>query len=137
MHLLDRATRGAALGLAGFLAVLGAPHAHAADKLTFIADWTAEAEHGCFYQAQATGLYAQKGLDVTIRPGGPQVNGPQMLAAGAVDVALISSGIQAIGFTRNAIPIVMVAAIMQKNEQILMTHTSAGYKTLADVWVIR
>lgn len=131
MRLLDGKLRNAALAVIGLAATLCAPAARAADKLKFIADWTAEAEHGCYYQAKAAGIYAKHNLDVTILPGGPQVNGPQMLVAGAVDVALISSGMQAIGFTRNHIPIVVVAAIMQKNEQILMTHKSAGYRSLA------
>ena len=133
MPRLDRLLMGAALAAAALGSLLPAPAARAADKLKFIADWTAEAEHGCYYQARTAGIYASHGLDVTILPGGPQVNGPQMLVAGAVDVALISSGMQAIGFTKNAIPITVVAAIMQKNEQILMTHKAAGYKSLAEM----
>jgi NitT/TauT family transport system substrate-binding protein len=133
MRLLERLVGNSMLAAAGLAVALCAPAVRAAEKLKFIADWTAEAEHGCYYQAKAAGIYAQKGLDVDILPGGPQVNGPQMLVAGAVDVALISSGMQAIGFTRNRIPIVIVAAIMQKNEQILMAHKSAGYKSLADM----
>lgn len=133
MRLLDGVLRRAALAVAGLAGGLCGPAAHAADKVKFIADWTAEAEHGCYYQAKAAGIYGRAGLDVDILPGGPQVNGPQMLAAGAVDVALISSGMQAITFTKNAIPIVIVATIMQKNEQILMTHAAAGYKSLADM----
>ena len=56
----------------------------AQDKLTFLTSWYAQAEHGGFYQALATGLYKKYGLDVTIRMGGPQVNGLQLLAAGQV-----------------------------------------------------
>ena len=46
-----------------------------ADKITFLTSWFAQAEHGGFYQAKATGLYEKAGLDVTIKMGGPQVNG--------------------------------------------------------------
>src|SRR5512135_766192 len=56
--------------------------AAADDKITFGTDWKAEAEHGGYYQALATGIYKKHGLDVTIRPGGPQVNHAQLLAAG-------------------------------------------------------
>lgn len=131
MRPIHRFLCAAGLAVAAVFPLLAPAPARAADKLKFIADWTAEAEHGCWYAAQADGLYAKANLDVTILPGGPQVNGPQMLAAGAVDVALISSAMQAIGFTQNHIPIVIVAALMQKNEQILMTHQSAGYASLA------
>jgi len=55
----------------------------AADKVTFLTSWFAQAEHGGFYQAKATGLYDKAGLDVTIKMGGPQVNGSQLLLAGA------------------------------------------------------
>ena len=65
---------------AALLVALGP--AKAADKVTFLTSWYAQAEHGGFYQAKATGLYDQAGLDVTIKMGGPQVNGMQLLLAG-------------------------------------------------------
>jgi hypothetical protein len=64
--------------------LLTTPAAWAEDKVTFGTNWKAQAEHGGFYQAVATGLYRKAGLDVTIRMGGPQVNHPQLLAAGVV-----------------------------------------------------
>src|ERR1700741_1847393 len=62
--------------------------AFAADKVTFITSWFAQAEHGGFYQAKATGLYEKAGLDVTVKMGGPQVNGMQLLLAGETDVMM-------------------------------------------------
>ena len=58
----------------------------AADKVTFLTSWYAQAEHGGFYQAKATGLYEKAGLDVTIKMGGPQVNGMQLMMAGQADM---------------------------------------------------
>jgi NitT/TauT family transport system substrate-binding protein len=60
---------------AGF--VLGSNAALSADKVTFLTNWLAQAEHGGFYQAKATGLYEKAGLDVTLKMGGPQINGMQ------------------------------------------------------------
>ena len=64
----------------------GAPafavHAQPLDRIVFATDWLAQAEHGGFYQALATGLYKKEGLDVSIRMGGPQVNGMQLLGEG-------------------------------------------------------
>ena len=54
----------------------------AATKIRFLTNWFAEAEHGGFYQAKATGLYDKAGLDVDIQMGGPQVNGMQLLGGG-------------------------------------------------------
>ena len=60
--------------------------AHADDKITFLTSWYAQAEHGGFYQALATGLYKKAGLDVTLKMGGPQINGMQLLTAGQADL---------------------------------------------------
>jgi NitT/TauT family transport system substrate-binding protein len=127
-----RLLRGA-WALAGMMALALPDVAQATDHIKFIADWTAEAEHGCFYQAKADGTYEKAGLDVSVQPGGPSVNGPQLLASGAVDFAIISSGIQAVGMTKNKIPITIIAALMQRNEQILMAHKSQGMHSLAEM----
>ena len=62
--------------------------AAAPTKITFLTSWFAEAEHGGFYQAKATGLYEKAGLDVTIKMGGPQVNNMQLLTGGAADIII-------------------------------------------------
>ncbi len=65
------------------LALAAAPaHAQQLDKVSFGTNWVAEAEHGGFYQAVADGTYKKYGLDVTIVPGGPQVNNRMLLLAG-------------------------------------------------------
>ncbi|HLB16812.1 MAG TPA: ABC transporter substrate-binding protein, partial [Burkholderiales bacterium] len=69
-----------------FAAVLLMPAAGAQDKVTFLTSWYAQAEHGGFYQAIAKGIYRKHGLDVTIRMGGPQVNGLQLMMAGQADM---------------------------------------------------
>jgi NitT/TauT family transport system substrate-binding protein len=83
-------TRRTALAGAAGAAVLGgrARPAKAATKITFLTSWFAEAEHGGFYQAKATGLYEKAGLDVEIKMGGPQVNGMQLLTGGAADIVI-------------------------------------------------
>ena len=53
--------------------------------VSFGTNWVAEAEHGGYYQAVADGTYAACGLDVTIVPGGPQVNNRALLLAGKID----------------------------------------------------
>src|SRR5262245_23264512 len=44
------------------------------DKVSFGTNWVAEGEHGGYYQAVAEGTYRKYGLDVSIVPGGPNVN---------------------------------------------------------------
>ncbi|MFT3721857.1 ABC transporter substrate-binding protein [Pseudorhodoferax sp.] len=92
--------------------------------------WLAQAEHGGFYHAQATGIYREHGLDVEIRPGGPQVNVVQLFAAGTCDFADVD-GFRAFGFAQDKIPAVAVAAFFQKDPRVLMSHPGMGNDTLA------
>ncbi|MBD2459621.1 ABC transporter substrate-binding protein [Oscillatoria sp. FACHB-1407] len=90
-------------------------------KITYGTNWYAQAEHGGFYQAVATGIYEEYGLDVTIQMGGPQVNGTQLLMGGAIDF-FMGYASDAIKSIEEGIPKVTVAAIFQKDPQILMAH---------------
>ena len=104
--------------------------AWAADRVTFGTDWRAQAEHGGFYQAHARGFYKEKGLDVVIRQGGPQINHAQLLAAGRVDFSLSSNSFIVLNYAREKIPMVAVAAIFQKDPQVLIAHPGQGNDTL-------
>ena len=105
--------------------------ASAADRVTFGTDWRAQAEHGGFYQALAKGLYKAKGLDVVIRQGGPQINHAQLLAAGRVDFSLSSNSFIVLNYARDKIPMLAVAAIFQKDPQVLIAHPRQGNDSLA------
>lgn len=107
--------------------------AFALDPFRFGLSWSADAERGGYYQALAAGIYKKYDLDVTLIPGGPQVNNPQLLVAGNLDGVLFSSSGQSLGFAATGIPVVSVAAIYQKHPRILLAHKSAGYKSLADM----
>ncbi|MCA1992719.1 MAG: ABC transporter substrate-binding protein [Coleofasciculus sp. S288] len=98
-------------------------------KVTYGTNWFAQAEHGGFYQAVATGIYKEHGLDVTIKMGGPQVNGTQLLMGGAVDF-FMGYGADAIKAVEEEIPKVTVAAIFQKDPQVLIAHPGIGNDSL-------
>ncbi len=102
-------------------------------KVTFVTDWKAQAEHGGFYQAVATGLYKKAGLDVTIKQGGPAVNTPQLIAAGAVDFAMGSNSFQPVNIVAAGGDAVAVAAIFQKDPQVLITHPRKDIASIADM----
>jgi NitT/TauT family transport system substrate-binding protein len=93
----------------------------AADKVSFLTSWFAQAEHGGFYQAKATGLYEKAGLDVTIKMGGPQVNGAQLLLAGDTDF-MMGYDIQVLKAREQNQPLVTVASSFQFDLQGLMAH---------------
>src|ERR1700740_954913 len=84
--------------------VAGAAPAPPRIHITFVTDWKAQAEHGGFYEALAEGLYAKRGLDVTIRAGGPQVNVPQLLAGGAADFGIGSHSLIALHLVKENVP---------------------------------
>ena len=121
--------RGLIAAVLAFGAVASLP-ALAADKIVFGTDWRAEAEHGGYYQAQAEGLYAAAGLEVTIRQGGPQVNHAQLLAAGRLDIYGAPNSFIPLNFVAQNIPMVAVAAIFQKDPAVLIAHAGQGNDTL-------
>jgi NitT/TauT family transport system substrate-binding protein len=100
-------------------------------KLTFQSNWRAQAEHGGYYQAVAAGIYAKHGLDVTVKPGGPQINNPQLLVAGAIDFSMGSDSFNGLNFVKNGIPLVVVASIFQKDPRVLIAHPGQGHDSLA------
>jgi NitT/TauT family transport system substrate-binding protein len=50
--------------------------------------WVTQAQFAGYYLAQAKGFYKDAGLDVTIMPGGPDINPQQVLAGGGADVVV-------------------------------------------------
>ena len=121
-----------AAALAAFALSAAAP-ARALDRVTFQTNWFAEAEHGGFYEAIADGTYAKFGLDVTIRQGGPNVNGPLLLVGGKVDFAMGLDLIDGFDAALAKAPIVVVAAEFQKDPQILMSHPGVGLDRWEDL----
>ena len=113
--------RRAVLAGAGAGLIAGRARAAVPTKITFLTSWFAQAEHGGFYQAKATGLYAQAGLDVDIRMGGPQINAMQLLTAGVADIAM-GYDIQMLKAVENNVPVTTIGTSFQFDMQGIMTH---------------
>ena len=111
------------------LAALVAAPALAQDKVTFATNWKAQAAHGGFYQAVADGTYRKVGLEVTIQPGGPQVNNRPLLPAGRIDFLMTGNLLHNFDNVKNGVPTVVVAAMFQKDPQALIAHPGQGYET--------
>src|SRR3984893_16119211 len=120
-----------AVMVAGVLAAWLAAPAAALDQVSLGTDWKAEAEHGGYYQAIATGIYAKYGLEVSLRQGGPQVNHSQLLAAGRLDFDEEPNSFIPLNFVKENIPMVAVAAMFQKDPQVLIAHAGVGNDSLA------
>jgi NitT/TauT family transport system substrate-binding protein len=100
--------------------------------VSYTLNWYPQAEHGGFYAAKAEGLYERAGLDVTIRPGGPQVNIHQLLAAGQTDF-IMGTGMRTLNAVANGVPVVTVFSSFQKDPVTLVTHTGVGHDKVADL----
>ena len=127
-------TRLCALVVAGLLIGMLAQSpalAQTLDKVRFGTNWVAEAEHGGFYQALADGTYRKYGLDVTIVPGGPNVNNHILLPVGKLDFFMSANSLQSFDAVAHDIPTVTVAASFQKDPQVLIAHP--GVEKLADL----
>jgi NitT/TauT family transport system substrate-binding protein len=118
--------------LAGGFASAQQP-APAFDKVTFGTNWVAEAELGGFYQAIADRTYAKYGLDVTIVPGGPNVNNRMMLGLGKLDFFISANTLQALDAVANDVPTVIIAAMFQKDPQVLLAHPGTGLQSFEDL----
>lgn len=112
---------GRRLLLGGALAAPFVRPARAARPFTLVTNWYAEPEHGGFFQAQATGLYRDAGLEVVIQPGSPQLNVVQLLLGGEAD-AVIGFDPQVLIQVARGVPIMTVAAMFQFDQEGLLVH---------------
>ena len=103
----------------------------AIDKVVLSTNWYAQAEHGGFYQSVAEGIYEKYNLNVTIRQGGPGINTKALLLAGKVDFNIGGSA-GALNFVNSKVPFKAVAAIFQKDPQVLISHPGQGNDSIED-----
>lgn len=118
------------LGLSAALSMAG--QAYALDEVSYGTNWLAQAEHGGFYQAVADGTYEKYGLKVTIVQGGPNAANRALLIAGKVDFYM-GSPLGEMDAVKEGIPLVDVAAIFQKDPQVLLAHPDQGIEKFADL----
>ena len=116
--------------LAGAL-VLAAAGSQAADKLTLQLKWVTQAQFAGYFVAKDKGFYKDVGLDVTIKPGGPDINPSQVIAGGGADVVLDWMP-SALATREKGVPLVNIAQVFQKSGLMLTCRKDSGIKTPAD-----
>ncbi len=114
-------------------ALLSAGPALALDEIKFGTNWLAEAEHGGFYQAVADGTYEKFGLDVTIKQGGPQAANSALLMADKIQFYMRGNLVGSFSALEQEIPLIEVAAIFQKDPQVLIAHPDAPVESFGDL----
>jgi NitT/TauT family transport system substrate-binding protein len=113
--------------------LIGPCAAQQLDKVSFGTNWVAQAEHGGFYQALADGTYRKYNLDVTIVQGGPNVNNRLLLPTGRIDFFMSANTLQSFDAVENNVPTLAVAAIFQKEPQVLIAHPDQGIEKFEDL----
>ena len=127
-------SRALTAGLLALIMSLAPARAQTAlDKVSFGTNWVAEAEHGGFFQAVADGTYKAYGLDVTIVPGGPNDNNRLLLIAGKIDFFMAANTLMSFDAVANNVPVVTIAAMFQKDPQVLLTHPESKVTKLEEL----
>lgn len=120
-----------ALLFLGAMAPLTAVQARAADPLTLQLKWVTQGQFVGYYVAKAKGFYKAEDLDVTIKPGGPDINPDQVLAGGGADV-VVDWLPSALATREKGVPIVNIAQVFQHSGLELTCRKDSGIKTPAD-----
>jgi NitT/TauT family transport system substrate-binding protein len=124
--------RSAFYGLAfGAALAVAAGSAHAADKFTIQLKWVTQAQFAGYYVAKDKGFYKAVDLDVTVKPGGPDIAPPQVMAAGGAD-AIIDWMPSALASREKGVPLVNVSQTFQKSGMMLTCAKSSGITTPKD-----
>ena len=105
--------------------------AQAADKVTIQLKWVTQAQFGGYYVAQDKGYYSAAGLDVTIKPGGPDIATPQVIAGGGADV-IVDWMPSALASREKGVSLVNIAQIFKKSGMMLTCRKDSGIKSPSD-----
>ena len=118
------------MALAAGMTMSGAV-AQAADKLTLQLKWVTQAQFAGYYVAQDQGFYDAEGLDVTIKPGGPDVAPAQVIAGGGADVVLDWMP-SALATREKGVNLVNIAQPFKSSGMMLTCRKDTGIKSPAD-----
>lgn len=94
--------------------------------------WFPEAEYGGEYAAYSQGFFEEEGLEVEIKPGGPQVSSLQIVAAGDIEIGLTKAD-QLLLAREEGLPVVAIAGVLQNSPQALIYHANQDIKSLDDL----
>ncbi|MFC4624624.1 ABC transporter substrate-binding protein [Daeguia caeni] len=115
----------AGLTLSLLSGALMAGTAMAADKLTLQLKWVTQGQFAGYYVAKDKGFYEEEGLDVEIKPGGPDIAPPQVIAGGGADV-VVDWMPSALATREKGVPLVNIAQPFEKSGMMLTCRKDTG-----------
>ncbi|ACP26246.1 ABC-type nitrate/sulfonate/bicarbonate transportsystems periplasmic components-like protein [Sinorhizobium fredii NGR234] len=110
---------------------LAAFHANAADKVTLQLKWVTQAQFAGYYVAKDKGFYEEEGLDVEIKPGGPDIAPAQVIAGGGADV-IVDWMPSALATREKGVALVNIAQPFKKSGMMLTCLKESGVKSPED-----
>jgi len=114
------------------MALLQALPASAAEKVSLRLKWLAQAQFAGFYVAKAKGFYDQAGLDLTINPGGPNLNVETLVASGN-DTFGLAGGTETVLLAREkGLPLVCIGVTVQNTPFTYVTYKDSGITKVKD-----
>ena len=116
--------------LAGAMS-LAAVQAWAADAVTLQLKWVAQAQFAGYFVAKDKGFYEEEDLDVTIKPGGPDIAPEQVIAGGGADV-IVTWMAAALSAREKGVPLVNIAQPYKKAGMQLVCPADGPIKSEAD-----
>jgi NitT/TauT family transport system substrate-binding protein len=116
---------------AAAVALAAAAPAQAADPVTIQLKWVAQSQFAGYFVAQAKGFYKDANLDVTIKPGGPDIAPEQVIAAGGADV-IVDWLPAALAAREKGVKLTNIAQVFEKSGLELTCRKDSGVKTPAD-----
>ena len=100
------------------------------DKVVLMLNWYPEAEHGGFFAAKVHGVFERYGLDVEIRPGGPNAPVVQELVTGRVQFAIANAS-DALLYRQQAAKVVALLAPIRNSPRCILVREDSGVTDLA------
>ncbi len=116
--------------IAATLGLLGSV-AQAADDFTLQLKWVTQAQFAGYYVAKDKGFYDEEGLNVTIKPGGPDIAPPQVIAGGGADV-VVDWMPSALASREKGVALVNIAQPFKRSGMMLTCRKETGIKDPAD-----
>jgi NitT/TauT family transport system substrate-binding protein len=105
--------------------------AAAQERVTIQLKWVTQAQFAGYYVAKDKGFFKAEGLDVTIKPGGPDIAPPQVIAGGGADV-VVEWMPAALAAREKGVPLVNIAQPFKRSGMMLTCRKDAGVATPAD-----
>ncbi len=110
---------------------LASSMAFAADDVTLQLKWVTQAQFAGYYVALENGYYEEEDLDVTIKPGGPDIAPTQVIAGGGADVT-VEWMPAALAAREKGLPLVNIAQPFKSSGMMLTCRKDAGVATTDD-----